>query len=68
MESTQQGGSHLFTVRLWAEEVSAGQIEWRGKVQHVLSGDVRYVRDWSTLVTLLVAMIPDVTDDDRSAE
>ena len=41
--------SHLFTVRLWAEDLGDGQSEWRGKVQHVSSGATRYFRDWSTL-------------------
>jgi hypothetical protein len=36
--------SHLFTVRVW-----------RGKVQHVASGEARYFRDWSTLVAFLAS-------------
>jgi len=47
----QQYDSQLFTVRVWLEELGNGQTEWRGKVQHVTSGEVRYFRDWSTLVT-----------------
>jgi hypothetical protein len=46
----QQYDSQLFTVRVWLEELGNGQTEWRGKVQHVTSGEVRYFRDWSTLV------------------
>ncbi len=34
-----------------------GQIEWRGKVQLVNSGDVRYFREWAALVPLLIAML-----------
>jgi hypothetical protein len=49
--------SQLFTVRVWKEEVSNGQIEWRGKVQLVNSGDVRYFRDWDALVPLLLTML-----------
>ena len=58
--------SHLFTVRVWAEELSAGQAEWRGRVQHVTSGEVHYFRDWITLVALLPAMLPEV-DANRAA-
>ena len=36
-------------LRLWVEDVDSGKMDWRGKVQHVNSGDVRYFRDWSTL-------------------
>jgi hypothetical protein len=51
--------SHLFIVRLWREDLGEGQLEWRGKVQHVLSGEVRYFRDWPTLTALLLAMLAD---------
>jgi hypothetical protein len=44
--------SHLFTVRIWSEAVGE-EIEWRGKVQHVTSGETRYFRDWSALVAFL---------------
>lgn len=42
-------GSHLFTVRLWREPLSGGRAEWRARVQHVLSGERRYFREWSAL-------------------
>ena len=62
----QSPRSHLFTVRVWAEELGACQTEWRGRVQHVTSGEMHYFRDWATLVSLLTAMLPD-TDAARSA-
>ena len=55
--------SQLFTVRVWKEEVSNGQIEWRGKVQLVNSGDVRYFRDWDALVPLLLTMLSEPQPD-----
>jgi hypothetical protein len=45
--------SELFLVRLWLEDLGQGRSEWRGKVQHVLSGEVRYFRDWPGLVTCI---------------
>ncbi len=53
----QQPFSHLFTVRLWREELGNGQTEVRGKVQHVSSGEARYFRDWPTLIAFLLAML-----------
>ncbi len=53
----QQPFSHLFTVRLWQEELGNGQIELRGKVQHVSSGEARYFRDWPTLIAFLLALL-----------
>lgn len=51
--------SHLFTVRLWLEDLGHGQSEWRGQVQHVLSGESRYFRDWPSLLAFLQEMLPD---------
>ena len=49
--------SHLFTVRVWEEEIGTDQTEWRGKVQLLSNGDVRYFRDWAALVPLLLTML-----------
>ncbi len=50
--------SHLFTVRLWAEEIGEDQMEWRGRVQHVTNGEAHYFRDWPTLIIHLLQMLP----------
>ncbi len=55
----QYRGTHLFTVKVWAEEVSEDHQEWRGKVQHVLSGEAHYFRDWPNLVSCLMTMLLD---------
>ena len=49
--------SQLFTVRLWREQLT-DHWEWRGKVQHVMSGETRYFRDWETLIDFLQAALP----------
>jgi hypothetical protein len=51
--------SCLFTVRLWPEELGDGGSEWRGRVQHVLSGEAHYFRDWPALVEALREMLRD---------
>jgi hypothetical protein len=45
--------SHLFTLRLWQEDLGDGGAEWRGQLQHVLTGDVGHFRDWPSLIVLL---------------
>jgi hypothetical protein len=52
--------SHLFTVRLWAEDIGDGQTEWRGRVQYVPSGEVHYFRDWPALIAHLLKLLPQV--------
>ncbi len=41
--------THLFTVRLWPEDLGGGQAEWRGKVLHVTSGEAHYLRLGATI-------------------
>jgi hypothetical protein len=45
--------SELFNVRVWREDLGAGRIEWSGKVEHRLSGETRYFRDWQVLLDFL---------------
>ncbi len=57
--------SHLFTVRVWQEELGNGQKEWRGKVQEVHSGEVRYFREWPALVAALLKMLSEPDSDPK---
>jgi len=45
--------SHLFTMRIWHEHLGNSESEWRGKVEHVLSREARYFREWSALIAFL---------------
>ncbi|MFL5591267.1 MAG: hypothetical protein ACJ8DI_26935 [Ktedonobacteraceae bacterium] len=58
MDKEGQHHSELFTVRLWQEEQGNDQVTWRGKVQHVTSGEARYFHDWSTLIAFLLRWLP----------
>ncbi|MFN8454074.1 MAG: hypothetical protein U0401_05255 [Anaerolineae bacterium] len=60
--------SHLFTVRLWLEELGHGQSEWRSQVQHVLSGASRYFRHSTGLVECLWAMLAELADDEKTVK
>ncbi|GHO87482.1 hypothetical protein [Dictyobacter formicarum] len=52
--------SHLFTVKVWEEEIGINQTEWRGKVQLFTNGEVRYFRGWTRLQPLLLAMLAEL--------
>lgn len=45
--------SHLYTIRIWAEEGGCPGESWRGQVEHILSGERQYFRDWDALVKFL---------------
>jgi hypothetical protein len=49
--------AHLFVLRLWLVSSNAPQPEWRGRLQHVNSGETRYFREWRALITQLQALL-----------
>ena len=49
--------THLFTVRLWLENMGSDSAEVRGRVQHVLSGEVYYFRTWRELAVVFNGML-----------
>lgn len=51
--------SHLFTVRLWAEDLGVDQVQWHGQVTHVLSGEARFFREWQALLDFLARVRED---------
>jgi hypothetical protein len=55
--------SHLFTIRVWEEEIGSDQNEWRGKIQLFTTGDVRYFREWTALAPLLLTMLAESQTD-----
>jgi hypothetical protein len=62
MEQRGEHASHLFTLRIWQEELGNGEVEWRSRVQHVMSREVRYFRDWPSLIAFLLALSNSVAD------
>ncbi len=55
--------SHLFTLRFWREDLGNGRADWRGKAQHITSGEVRYFREWSVLKAFLEEMLYKMDED-----
>ena len=53
----QPAHSHLFTVRLWWEDLGQGRSEWRGMVKLVTNGEEHCFRDWGTLGRLIEGML-----------
>jgi hypothetical protein len=49
--------SNLFLVRVWVEEIGGGRSEWRGKVQHVVSGEARPFSDCAALEAAMHEML-----------
>ncbi len=56
-EAREPAHAQLFMLRMWPENVDEDRIEWRGKVQHVTSGEALYFRDWPALIACLQEML-----------
>ena len=48
---------HLFSVRLWREQVDHERSEWRGQVKNASTGDVRYFRNAVSLYDALLVLL-----------
>lgn len=57
MGEAQRSRTDLFMVRVWLEDLGNGKTEWRGQVKQVMSGEVRYFREWSVLIMILQEML-----------
>ncbi len=57
MANEQPPDSHLFTVRVWLEKDENGRNEWRGKLRHIPSDEVRHFRGWTALIPLMLDML-----------
>jgi len=51
-----------FLLRIWCEDLGEGQFEWRGRIQPIGGGEMRYFRDWSSLIVCLREMVGDSAD------
>ncbi|MAT99811.1 MAG: hypothetical protein CL608_21940 [Anaerolineaceae bacterium] len=49
--------SQLFTIRVWLETDAGNQRQWRGKLRHVPSGEIRHFRGWAALIPLILDML-----------
>lgn len=52
---------HFFTLRLWQEGHDRDTNVWRGEVKNTTTGEVRYFRDWNTLVHLIPSLLDEST-------
>lgn len=50
----------LFILRLWQVHLPDGRFEWRGRLQHPQTNEIRHFRDWPALIPSLLAMLRDV--------
>jgi hypothetical protein len=62
MAGRERRPTYLFTLRLWKESIDQEQ-EIRFKVQHVLSGEVRYFRAWTDVIAFILLHVQNLERD-----
>lgn len=45
--------SYQFLIRLWAEDLGGGELEWRGKASNIATGESGYFRGWPGLIVAI---------------
>jgi hypothetical protein len=53
----EQSKSQLFTIRVWSEMDADNQRQWRGRLHHVPSGEIRHFRGWPALIPLMLDIL-----------
>jgi hypothetical protein len=58
---------HAFILRIWYEprEIEGARPQWRGRIQHVITGQQRYLKDLQEIVDFLE---PYIFDTDQTVE
>jgi hypothetical protein len=54
--------AQTFTLRIWTTNQENGSLEWRGRIQHVQSGEVRYCRDWDSFTAYVEEVLWNPSD------
>jgi len=42
--------AQTFTLRIWITNQEGTHLEWRGRMQHIQSGEVKYCQDWDSFI------------------
>jgi hypothetical protein len=57
--------TELFTVRLWREQLNETHTEWRGKIQHIGSGETRYFRSLDNMMEFMSNTLSNFKNDEK---
>jgi hypothetical protein len=52
-----QQDSQLFLIRVWPAKGNDGEVEWNGKLQHVVSGEAHTFQGCPQLIEILLATL-----------
>ena len=45
--------TQTFTLRIWVTNQKDATLEWRGRIQHIQTGEVHYCQDWEAFTAFV---------------
>lgn len=54
--------AQTFTLRIWVTNQEDAHLKWRGRIQHVQSGEVQYCQNWDAFAAFVESVICDPSD------
>lgn len=45
--------AQTFTLRIWVTHRKGAVFEWRGRIQHIQSGDVKHCQNWNSFIAFV---------------
>jgi hypothetical protein len=54
--------AQTFTLRIWVTKQKDDTIEWRGRIQHVQSGEVQYCQNWDAFIAYVETILRNPLD------
>ena len=49
--------TQMFTLRISVTSQKGSKLEWRGRIQHVQSGEVQYCQNWDSFIAYVEEML-----------
>lgn len=63
-EQSRAPPAHAFSLRLWPEEGEDDEPIWRGRLQNLAGGEVRYFQGWEALVERLLELMEQTSSEE----
>ncbi len=54
--------AQTFTLRIWVTDQKDANLEWRGRIQHIQSGEVRYCQSWDAFTTYVEEVLRNLSN------
>ena len=54
--------TQTFTLRIWVTNQKDATLKWRGRIQHIQSGEVQYCQNWDAFITYVEEVLRNLSN------